>query len=100
VRDVVENSSDKKTADNTLKSKSWMRSNKLLKPFEFVGKSSEEDGQKSLLLARLTILSALAMMVDMTEKDLMQAAVVKDVESYMPYTVWKHYNKTIEMIFG
>ena len=78
---------------------SWYRSNKLLKSFE-LGKQGDEDGQrKSKLLARLTILSSLIMVVDMVEKNLIQASVMKNVESYMPNTVWKHHNRMIEMMF-
>ena len=83
-----------------IKSKSaWYRSNKLLKPFE-IGKQAEDEGKrKSKLLARLTILSSLIMAIDIVEKELNQTSVIKDVEKYMPNTVWKHHNRMIEMMF-
>ena len=90
------------TDDNNTPGKnksSWYRSNKLLKPFE-LGKQGDDEGQKkSKLLARITILSSLIMAVDMVENNLNQASVIKNVENYLPNTVWKHHNRMIEMMF-
>ena len=71
----------------------------MLKPFE-LGKQTDEEGQKkSQLLARLTILSSLIMAVEMAEQNLNKAQIMKEVENYMPNTVWKHHNRMIEMMF-
>ena len=71
----------------------------MLRPFE-LGKQTDEEGQKkSKLLARLTILSSLIMAVEMVEHNLNKASIMKEVEHYMPNTVWKHHNRMIEMMF-
>ena len=102
VNDTVEGCGKRSPEDNAPSSKSksmWNLSNKLLKPFE-LARHGDDDGQKkSKLLARLTILSSLIMAVDMVEKNLNQASLIKDVESYMPNAVWKHHNRMIEMMF-
>ena len=87
--DFNERNGKRSPEDNgsTVKSKSWYRSNKLLKPFE-LGKHTDEEGQKkSKILARLTILSSLVMSVEMAEQNLDKASIMKEVENYMPNTV-------------